>query len=77
MLKVRILAALMAIVLTLLTIWVLPKIVYAYTTFMDGLTADQKTTYSLAQAALGAALGGYGWWLWKKAKAKKQRGEDR
>ncbi|GGY77109.1 hypothetical protein GCM10011613_22030 [Cellvibrio zantedeschiae] len=71
MLKVRILAAIVAILLTLLTIYLLPKIVYTYTSFMDGMSPDQRTAFSLFQALLGAALGVYGWWLWKKSKKKK------
>lgn len=75
MLKVRIIAAVLAILLTLITIWAVPKIAFAYMTFMDGLTPGQRTTYGIAQAMLGAAVAGYGLWLWKK-KAKKKREEQ-
>lgn len=72
MLKVRILAAIVAILLTLLTIYLLPKIVYAYTGFMEGLNDDQRLKFSVFQALLGAVLGVYGWWLWRKSKNKKK-----
>ncbi|MFO1390086.1 hypothetical protein [Cellvibrio sp.] len=72
MLKVRIIAAILAILLTLITIWAVPKIAFAYMTFMDGLTPEQRTSYGVAQAILGAAVACYGLWLWKK-KAKKKR----
>lgn len=70
MLKVRILAVIIAILLTLLTIYLLPKVVYAYTSFMDGLDSDQRLKFSLFQSMVGAALGVYGWWLWRKSRKK-------
>lgn len=70
MLKIRIIAVIIAILLTLLTIYVTPKIMYAYTEFVDGLDKDQRLKFSLFQSALGAAIAGYGWWLWRKSKKK-------
>lgn len=72
MLKVRIIAVIIAILLTIFTAYFLPKLVYAYTSFMDGLDGDQRLTFSLFQSVVGAGLGVYGWWLWRKSKNKKK-----
>ena len=66
MLKIRIIAVLIAIVLTLLTIYFVPKVVFMYTHFVSGLNHDQKVWFNGGQALLGAALAGYGFWRWKK-----------
>jgi hypothetical protein len=68
MLKIRIIAALSAIVLTLITIYLVPKVVYGYTHLMSGLSHDQQTWFNGSQILLGAALAGYGYWRWKKKK---------
>jgi len=70
MLKVRIIAALVAIVLTVLTIYLVPKIAYFYTSFVGGLSHDQQTRFSIFQAILGASIAAYGLWRWRKKKGK-------
>lgn len=68
MLKIRIIAVLIAIVLTLLTIYLVPKVVYGYTHFVNGLSHDQQAWFNGSQILLGAAVAGYGFWRWKKKK---------
>lgn len=69
MLKIRIIAALLAIVLTIITIYLVPKIAYFYTSFVHGLSHDQQLWFNLIQALLGVLLAGYGYWRWKKKRA--------
>ena len=69
MLKIRIIAVLIAIVLTLVTIYVVPRVVYMYTHFVSGLSHEQNIWFSGSQILLGAALAGYGFWRWKKKKS--------
>ena len=69
MLKIRIFAVLIAIVLTLITIYLVPKIVFGYMHFVDGLNQDQKGWFNGSQILLGAALAGYSFWRWKKKKS--------
>jgi len=68
MLKIRIIAVLIAIVLTLLTIYFVPKVALIYTHFVSALSQDQKVWFNGGQALLGAAVAGYGFWRWKKKK---------
>jgi hypothetical protein len=69
MLKLRIFAVLIAVVLTLVTIYLVPKIVFMYTHFVGNLDQDQKEWFNGSQILLGAALAGYGFWRWKKKKS--------
>jgi type II secretory pathway component PulF len=69
MLKIRIIAVLIAIVLTLLTIYLVPRVVFMYTHFASGLSQDQKVWFNGGQALLGAVLAGYSFWCWKKKKS--------
>ena len=69
MLKIRVIAVLIAIVLTLLTIYIVPYIAYYYTSFVSGLSHDQQIWFNWAQAGLGALAAVYGYWSWKKKKS--------
>lgn len=69
MLKIRIIAALIAIAFTALTIYLIPIITYHYNAFVSGLSHDQQIWLNWAQALLGGVIGFYGFWLWKRKKA--------
>lgn len=72
MLKIRLIAALIAIAFTVLTAYLVPKIAYYYTSFVNGLSHDQQIWLNWAQALIGGLIGVYGFWLWKKkSKSKK------
>lgn len=67
MLKIRILASLIAIVLTALTIFLVP---YIYTGYVY-LGANHPKVFQWAQAGIGFAVAGLAYWRWKKRKSKK------
>lgn len=69
MLKVRIIAASIAIVLTIITIYLVPKVVHFYISFMNGLNQDQQFWFGVIQALLGALVAGCAYWRWKKKKS--------
>lgn len=66
MLKVRIIAGVIAIILTLITIYVVPIIAYHYTNFANGLTKDQRQWFNGIQVVIGFSIAIYGFWRWKK-----------
>lgn len=70
MLKIRIIAALISLVLTALTLYIGPKIYFAYVHWSESLTPGQQGLLNWSQVLLGAVLAVVGFWLWKK-KAKK------
>jgi hypothetical protein len=72
MLKVRIIAIIIALVLTVLTIYLVPIIVHHYVSFMDSLNAQQRTWFSVLQACVGFTIAAYGFWRWKKKSASKK-----
>lgn len=68
MLKIRILAAIIAIVLTALTMFLVPHI---YTGYVY-LAQHYPNVFDWAQVALGFTIAGLAYWRWKKKrKAKK------
>jgi hypothetical protein len=70
MLKIRIIAVLLAILLTIGTAYLFPMAIYYYKTFINGLTKDQQVWFNLLQAGLGAAIALFSFWLWRKNKPK-------
>jgi hypothetical protein len=66
MLKIRIIAALIALVLTALTLYIGPKIYFAYVHWSDSLTTEQQSWFNFGQILLGVALAVFGFWQWKK-----------
>jgi H+/Cl- antiporter ClcA len=68
MLKIRIIAALIALAFTALTIYLVPKVMYYYTSLVNGLSHDQQIWLNWAQALIGGAIGLFSFWLWKKKK---------
>jgi hypothetical protein len=72
MLKVRIIAIIITLALTALTIYLVPIVVYHYTSFVDSLSGQQRTWFSVLQAFIGFAIAAYGFWRWKKKSASKK-----
>jgi type II secretory pathway component PulF len=66
MLKIRIIAALIAVAFTALTVYLVPKVAFYYTSFVNGLSHDQQLWLNWAQALLGGVIALIGFWLWKK-----------
>ena len=69
MLKVRIIAALIAIVLTALTIYIAPYVINFYQNWSAGLSPQRRQWFNWSQAGIGALIAVYGFWLWKKKKS--------
>ncbi len=69
MLKVRIIAVVLAILLTIATAYVVPWIVYEYKHVVGHLTAAQQEWFNIAQAVLGGVIAVYAFWRWKKKKS--------
>ena len=70
MLKIRIIAVILAIILTIGTAYLLPMAVYYYKAFISGLTKDQQVWFNLLQAGVGAAIAFFSFWIWRKNKPK-------
>jgi hypothetical protein len=68
MLKIRIIAALIALVLTALTIYLAPFVIDFYQSWSAGLTPQGRLWFNWSQAAIGVLIAVYGFWLWKKNK---------
>ena len=68
MLKVRIIAALIAIVLTILTIYLVPYVIDFYQRWSAGLSPQGRQWFNWSQAVVGGLIALYGVWLWKKKK---------
>jgi len=71
MLKIRIIAVVLAILLTIATAYVLPWIVYEYKQWVGHLTVMQQQWFNIAQAVLGIAIAVCAFWIWKKKKSRK------
>lgn len=69
MLKIRLIAASIAIVMTLITIYLIPVIYTAYTHWSDSLNPQQKQWFLYSQAALGAVIALTALWRWKKKRS--------
>jgi hypothetical protein len=66
MFKVRIIAILIALALTALTIYLIPIVVYHYKSFVGGLDGEQQIWFSWAQAFIGFSIAAYCFWRWKR-----------
>lgn len=69
MLKVRIIAALIAITLTALTIYIAPYVIGFYQSWSAGLSPQGRQWFNWSQAGIGLLIAAYGFWLWKKKKS--------
>jgi hypothetical protein len=70
MLKIRIIAVIIAILLTIGTVYLVPVLVYHYKNLVGGFSKDQQIWFNWFQAAVGALIAIYGFWRWKKSKSK-------
>lgn len=70
MLKIRLIAALVAIVMTLITIYLIPILIVAYTGWTDSLNAQERQWFLYSQAALGALIALAALWHWKKKRTR-------
>jgi len=68
MLKVRIIAAILAILLTIATAYAVPYIMNSYYQFVDGLSPQQQKWFTYSQIILGAVVAVIGFLHWKKKK---------
>jgi hypothetical protein len=66
MLKIRIIAALIALVLTPITLYIGYKIYFAYIGWSESLTPEQHNWFVWSQILLGMVLALVGFWQWKK-----------
>ncbi len=66
MLKIRILALLISLVLTALTLYIGPKIYFAYIRWSDSLYPDQQQLINISQIFVGILIAVVGFWLWKR-----------
>jgi|GEM_PF-748063 len=71
--KVRIIAVVIAILLTIATAYAVPWVMYVYTHWVDGLTKTQQHWFNIAQAVLGALIASYAFWCWKKKKSQTKK----
>jgi len=69
MLKIRLIAASVAIVMTLITIYLVPIIYAAFTHWSDSLNAQQQQWFLYSQIVLGAAIALIAFWRWKKKRS--------
>jgi hypothetical protein len=67
MLKIHILAAIIAVVLTALTVLLVP---YIYTGYVY-LGANYPKAFQWVQVAIGFGIAGLAYWRWKKRKSRK------
>jgi hypothetical protein len=70
MLKIRLIAVFISLILTALTLYIAPKIYFAYVQWSAGFTDDQKQLMNIAQMCIGFAIAGIGFWLWKRKSRK-------
>ena len=66
MLKIRIYAALIAIVMTAITAYIAPIVYGLYTHWVDAMTPTQKAWLDWGQVALAACVAIYGFSRWKR-----------
>jgi hypothetical protein len=69
MLKVRIIALIIAILLTIATAYAIPWIVHLYKNWVEQMTAEQQQWFNIAQAVLGLSIAICAFWFWKKKKS--------
>ncbi len=74
MLNAKLLAALIAIVMTLLTIYVVPLIYHFYVHWSDSLSHEQQQWFNYSQIVLGALLASFAIWQWKRNRSNKKLG---
>ena len=67
MLKIHILAAIIAIVLTALTVFLMPYVYWGYLY----LGENYPKVFQWAQVVLGFGVAGLAYWRWEKRKVKK------
>lgn len=72
MLKIRLIAALVAIVMTLITIYLIPILIAAYTGWTNTLDAQEQQWFLYSQAALGALIALTALWQWKKKRSRRK-----
>ena len=70
MLKVRIIALIIALILTVLTVYLVPIIANHYMRFVGGLSDQERSWFSWLQAIIGFSIAAYGFWRWKKKSGK-------
>lgn len=73
MLKIRIIAAIFAIVMTIATAYLLPIVYGTYMDWMASLSAPQKQWLNLGQMAIGAVIALVGFLQWKRNKAARKK----
>ena len=66
MLKIRVLALLISLVLTALTLYIGPKIYFAYAHWSDSLSPEQQQLINVSQIFVGILIAVIGFWLWKR-----------
>jgi hypothetical protein len=69
MLKVRIIAVVIAILLTIATAYVVPWIVYEYKLWVGHLTVAHQQWFNIVQAVVGIVIAVVAFWFWKKKKS--------
>lgn len=69
MLKVRIIALVIAILLTIATAYAIPWIVYLYKNWVGHMSAEQQQWFNIGQAVLGLGIAVSAFWFWKKKKS--------
>lgn len=70
MLKIRLGAALISLILTALTLYIAPKIYFAYVQWSEGFSDDQKQLMNIVQMGIGFTIAAIGFWLWKRKSRK-------
>ena len=70
MLKVRIIAIVIALLLTALTVYLVPIAIDYYNSFSSGLSEEERGKFYWAQAGVGFLIAAVGFWGWKKKKSK-------
>lgn len=68
MVKIRIIAALIALVLTALTALIVPYLFTLLMHWLATLNAEQKQWFSYSQVLIGVLVAGVGYKMWKKKK---------
>ena len=71
MLNTKLIAAAIAIVMTLLTIYIVPLIYRFYVQWSDSLSPEHQQWYNYSQILLGLLLAGFALWQWRR----KRRGQ--
>ncbi|RYY76897.1 MAG: hypothetical protein EOO52_05230 [Gammaproteobacteria bacterium] len=72
MLKVRIIAVIIALILTALTVYLVPIVASYYMNFMGNLNEQERIWFSWAQAFIGFSIAAFGFWRWKKKRSSKE-----